>query len=266
VTQVINSVKDEELRRWWQRQDNKVKTDFERRAETVLSRLNDISIDPQLRAILGQSKSTVKIADVMSKGEILLCNLKGIDAGAADLVASLMVTEAWQAAQTTFKDKPVFLMMDEGAGWVDIGIPLDTMQAQARKENMPIIFAQQFLGQSPQQIREGTITNMRNKVILQSSSLDARMLLPELGSKMDIEDITNQPAYQAIARVETPTGSSSPVTIRTLPPDRRTNNATEVVRLSRERDSTPIEDVWTEISDRRTVKPSGPRPKIGSAE
>jgi hypothetical protein len=263
---VTRQVKDDELKRWWQRQGGKDRADFERRAETVLSRLNEISIDPQLRAILGQTKSTVKIHEVMSKGQILLVNLRGIDAGAAELVGTALVTEAWEAAQNTYKEKPVTLMLDEFAGFVNLPIPFDTMLSQARKYNLPMVLAHQYMGQATPEVREATITNARNKIILQSSSTDARLLLPELGQKMDIEDITNLPAYNALARLETPNGSSAPVSVKTFDESKRTGNTARIVAQSRERYARPIAEVRDEIAERRTVKPSGPRPKIGSLE
>lgn len=263
---VARQVKDDELKRWWQTQDHKEQGDFQRRAETVLSRLNEISMNPQLRAILGQSKSTINISDIMKANKILLVNLKGVDKDASDLVGTLLMNTAWEATKSTFKQKPTFIMLDEFGGWMNLPTDTESMLAQARKHNVGMILAHQHMTQLTPEMRDGVITNARSKIILESSSTDAKMLLDELGSKMDIEDITHLPAFHALAKIHTPTGNASPTSIQTFPSESRTGNTREVVKHSREVFARPYTEVMNEIRERRTIKPSSPPPPVGGYE
>jgi len=61
---VSRKIKDLELRRWWERHENRGKRDQEKRIDPVRSRIYDLS-SPELRYILGQARSTFQLRDIL---------------------------------------------------------------------------------------------------------------------------------------------------------------------------------------------------------
>src|SRR5438132_856967 len=70
------------------------------RVGPVLARLRSILLRPSVRNILGQSKSTIDLEEILNSGGILLVNLaKGVlGEETARLLGSLLVVQLWQAS------------------------------------------------------------------------------------------------------------------------------------------------------------------------
>lgn len=264
VDSITRSLKDDELKRWWQRQDNRDRKEQQQRADPVLSRIWQLSARPELRYIMGQSTSTVKIADVLKENKIMLVNLKGVSKDTASLAGTLLMNATWQAVKAAPKEKPSFIFLDEFGDFMDLPIDTESMLAQARKHSVGMVLANQNMGQLTPGVRDAVLSNARNKVVLQVNSADSNMLIREFGKHLETDDFTHLQAYEAIAQVQTPTGVSSPMSIRTIAPGRRSGNAGEVIYRSRKSYSRKLAEVHSEIESRHKTAPSGPRPKIGT--
>lgn len=263
VEEVTRNLKDTELRRWWQLQGTRDAKDLQRRADPILSRIWQLASRPELRLIMGQSKSTVRIDEILRENKILLVNLKGTSQETAALAGTLIFNTIWQATKNTPKEIPTYVILDEFADLMDLPVDTETVLAQARKHKVGLILANQHLGQLPQRVRDGVIANTRTKVVLKTTSDDARLLMREMGSNLEHIDFTTLQLYEAITQVLTPTGVSPPVSIRTSPPARYLGNAAKVIYQSRSKYGRPVEDIRREIDERRTPK-AGERPSVGS--
>lgn len=266
VDQLTRNLTDPELRRWWQRQDNRDRAEQQRRADPVLSRIWQLAARPELRYVMGQPTSTFKMADVLKDNKILLVNLKGVSKETASLAGTLLMNATWQAVKSTPKEKPSFIFLDEFGDFMDLPIDTELMLAQARKHNVGMVLANQTMGQLKPGVRDAVLANARNKLVLQVNSGDANLLIREFGKQLDTDDFTHLQAYEAIAQVQTPSGVSSPMTIRTVAPAPRSGTAGDVIQQSRDKYSRSLADVHSEIENRHTPNASGPRPKIGNVD
>lgn len=263
---ITDGLTDPELRRWWQRQDNRDARDNQRRSDPLLSRIWQLASRPELRLIMGQSVSSIRVDDVLANHKILLVNLKGVSKETAALAGTLIVNTIWQERATP-KQRPVFVMLDEFADFMDLPTDMQTVLAQARKHNIGMVLANQQLGQLTQAVQEGVIGNARNKIVLNTSNLDAKKLAREMGPAVEELDLTSLPVYEGLARLLTPAGVAPPVSIRTHEPFKRDTYAKQAQALSRQKHTRSAAVVTAEIEARHeTPKPQGPRPTIGSLD
>lgn len=270
IDHITRGLIDPELRRWWQRHDNRDRKQQQQRADPVLSRIWQLASRPELRFIMGQSKSTFKIGDLMRDNGILLVNLKGVSRDTAGLAGTLLMNAIWQAVKTVPKAKPTYIILDEFADFMDLPIDTESMLAQARKHNVGMILANQHMAQLKPSVREAIISNARSKVVFQTNSDDGRLVGREFGKHIEVEDFTRLMTFEAIAAIQTMNGTSSPISIRTLPPERKAGNAGAVINRSRKTYGRPLAEVKREIEERHRVKPdterSVKRPTIGGGE
>jgi hypothetical protein len=264
---LVRKLQDSELRRWWMMQDNRDRKQQQQRSDPALSRLQKLSTRPELRAILGQQETTLNMKEIVRDNKILLVNLKGAPEATAALVGTMLMDAAWAAVKDTPKEVPGFVMLDEFGDFMDLPTPIPSMFAQARKYGTGFIVANQDMGQLTKQVAEAVTTNALNKLIFNSNSKDAASMISEFGKGIDVEDITNLPIRNALARIQTPSGIARPASIQTLDALPRTGNAQQIIRMSRDKYSKPIREVQAEMEGRyKKPTPTGPRPSIGSLE
>lgn len=265
--ELTRNVKDNELRKWWARHENRNRAEQQQRTDPVLSRIANLATRPETRYVMGQANSTLNIANVLRNNSILLVNLKGVGKETAGLVGTLLMDTLWQAVKDTPKDIPTYFVLDEFAEYMDLPVNLETMFAQARKHNFGMIVATQHLSQLPHSMRDTVVTNARNTVSFTTNTDDATTLAREFGAYVDAADLKNLRAYEAVARVQTPTGASTPVTIRTIPRGKKLGNAGEAIYRSRAKYGRALEDVTAEMENRHKIdRPARPRPSIGTVD
>jgi hypothetical protein len=261
--EITRNLKDPDLRRWWQGQDNRDRKQQQQRTDPVTSRFWQLASRPELKHIFGQSQSSFQMSEVLDQGKILLVNLKGVSGATADLAGTMMMDAIWRSTKASVKPKPVFIMLDEFGDWLDLPVNTASFLVQARKQNVGMILAHQYMGQLSKQMGEAMITNARNTIAFNVGNDDARAISREMGDINPI-DLTTLPTYEAMARVMTPSGVSRPVSIKTEPPKDKNRNARQLVDASRAKYSTPVEQVRRDMQERVTPKSrgNGKRPRI----
>jgi len=253
-------IKDVELRRWWERHENRGKRDQEKRIDPVMSRIYDLA-SPELRYILGQSRSTFQLRDVLAENKILLVNLKGmnVDADTANLIGTLLMNLLWHnAMHLTGKSVPTFVMLDEFHRFMDLPVDMETMLAQARKHRLPFVLATQGMDQLSKSVKNAVVTNARNKIIFESNAEDGALLGKHMANEFGADDITTLELHQAIASILTPAGPSGPVSIKTRKPKVQSSYANAIRQISQTRYGRPLRDVQQEIE--RRYQPEKPKP------
>jgi energy-coupling factor transporter ATP-binding protein EcfA2 len=145
----------------------------------VLNKLRSFLLRPTVRNVLGQSRSTLELAQVMDRGGILLVNLsKGaLGEDSSRLLGAFVVSRLWQTALRRARRpeswRPDFnLYLDEFQS-------LDDVLAEARAYRLNLTLANQHLGQLHASTRQAVEANARSKVVFQASQEDARHLARE---------------------------------------------------------------------------------------
>src|SRR5258706_504008 len=159
-----------------------------------------------LRNIVGQKNRTFKMQQVMDEGKILIANLsKGnIGEDASSLLGSMLVTSIQLAAlhrarQKEHERKPFFLFVDEMHSFVSLSFT--DILAEARKYNLSLFLAHQYIDQLHEKIRAAIFGNVGTIISFRVGITDAEFLAKEFHPIFDKSDFLKLPRYSMYLRL-----------------------------------------------------------------
>jgi hypothetical protein len=261
---VIRALTDKELKQFWQRFENQPRAAQDRYVQPVMDRIWQLTARPELRNIIGQSKSSFQMADVITEKKILLVNLGGLPTETSGLAGTLLMNALWDAAKRTPADPPIYLYLDEFQKFVRLPIDPESMLAEARGFGLGMTLAHQHMNQLPTELKQAVAANARTKVVFQTTASDAREFTREFGSSVTDNDFMHLGKYEVLARVATGEGVSAPLTMTTEPPPTPYGTAKAVRNASRTEYGRHVAQVERDMEARRRVEkaPSKKRPKL----
>ena len=227
-----------------------------------------------LNNILGQTKSSFNIREIMDNKKILLVNLsKGkMGEGAAKLLGMVFVMK-FQAAAMSRVDIPederkdFCLYVDEFQNFATDSF--ESILSEARKFRLNLVLANQFMTQLTDNIKGAVMGNVPTKLVGRIGIDDAEILQKAFNPTFTAEDLIKTPNYNAIATVLVNGFPSAPFNIKLLPPLGKSNPELReaIKRYSAGKYGRPKEVVAAEIRERLTAKKpiSQPAPNIPSA-
>jgi hypothetical protein len=185
--------------------------------DLVSSSLNKIGrflVNPVIRHIVGQPRSTVNFRQMMDEGKILLVNLSKGDLGAdnAALLGAVLVNQLLIAALSRRdipegQRRPFHLYVDEYQTFATKTFP--ELQSEARKYAIDTVVAHQYRDQLDLE-NLGSTLNVANLVVLRVSGKDAIDLSVQFDNTPPPPDPRFEPVYQVVderdglfAKVET---------------------------------------------------------------
>lgn len=168
-----------------------------------------------MRNIIGQTKSSFDIVDVMNTQKILLCSLsKGVLGDLnSSLIGLILVSKIQMAAmkrQTMDKElrKDFFLYIDEFQNYVTDSI--ESILSEARKYRLGLIIAHQYLGQlqksdaltkSSLNLKEAIFGNVGSMLSYKIGPEDAKLLEEQFSPAFTNHDFMNMDAFQAAVKI-----------------------------------------------------------------
>ncbi|MEO5499458.1 MAG: hypothetical protein ABIR46_03090 [Candidatus Saccharimonadales bacterium] len=257
-----------EFHSFWKGFDTLKQTEQNQKIRPVANRMWQLSNRRDIKNMLGQSKSTINMREIMEQNKLLFIYIPdSIGDDTVSLLASLIVSHTWDSVRSVTKDKPTYLYMDEVQRFMNLPIDLADMLSLARSYKFGLVMAHQYTSQLPPALFSA-ITNASTQIAFKLDGPDAGKMQHLMGKAVTAEDFINLDAYEAIARIATPGGSSAPTTIKTFPQFKPHGHGAEVVRRSREQFARKAETVDKEILVRRTApsKPVKARPSFGDVE
>ena len=260
---LIAKAKDPQLSRFWQDMENKGAAGRDKKAEPLLTRMWPLS-HTKLMNIIGQSKSTFLMDDIVRENKILLVNLSGVEQGSAQLMGTLLMNNLWNSVKTVRSAKGLFLYLDEFHHYMNIPVDIEQMLVESRSMGLGMVFAHQYLGQlTAPNMAAAIAANAKTKITFQVDGSDARDMANLYGQSISQEDLKHLAQFEAVARVSTGDGVSPPLTLRTMPPSRPTGNAHQITWESRGRYGRPVDQVEQQILNRHQApKGAGRRRRI----
>ena len=223
----------------------------------IQNKVGQFASQPILRAILGQSRSTLDLRQVMDEGRILIVNLsKGkIGEDASTLLGSLLVSclqlAAMSRADLAEVDRNDFsLAVDECQNYATES--LATILSEGRKFRLTAILACQHLFQMNEETREALFGNVGNLLAFQVGAPDAKVLAEQFDEEIvSPRDLMALPRFTAIARILVEGMPSRSFSMETLPPttcQKDPRRADIIRRVSRRRYARQVEEIETEIA------------------
>src|SRR6185369_3605680 len=213
-----------------------------------------------VRNIVGQSKSTIDIFDIMNTGKIFLVNVsKGrIGEDNSSLLGAMLITKIQLSAMERVRipeDERVdfYLYVDEFQNFATDSFA--SVLSEARKYRLNLILAHQYVGQlvtdTSTKVRDAIFGNVGTMVVFRVGAADAEALEPEFEPEFTIQDIVNIPNYHIFLKLMVNGVASRPFSAKTLPPFKAVGIAVDkelIIENSRKKYARPRYIVEQEIN------------------
>ncbi|OGY85543.1 MAG: hypothetical protein A2233_03090 [Candidatus Kerfeldbacteria bacterium RIFOXYA2_FULL_38_24] len=274
---IIKGVKDPMVRSFWVNEFNNYSEKFRNEAiAPIQNKVGQFLSSELIRNIVGQTKSTIDMRDIMDSRKILFMNLsKGrIGEENSALLGAMMITKIQLAAMSRVdvpeeERKDFYLYVDEFQNFSTESFA--NILSEARKYRLNIIMAHQYIEQLEDEVKAAVFGNVGTLVAFRVGATDAEELAKEFAPVFIEEDIVTLSKYHIFLRLMIDGVTSDPFSAITLPPVAgETNNRDKVIAASRERyakDRQKVEESilkWSDpnlmINDEETVKEKTPAP------
>lgn len=245
--EVARTLKDPVLKQFWDK-EFKMMGSMQMSAATapLTHRLGHFITSKMSRHILLQEKSTVRIADIMNEGKILLVNLSKGDIGEdqSEFFGTILTALIWMAAyqRTKIPEKKrrdFFVYVDE---FQNFATPqFGAITSEGRKFHVSLIVSHQNIAQMEDKDLVKVIAgNAATIICLKANPEDEAFILPYMKPEVEKGDIVNLASYHFYMKVATE-DSEEAFSGQTVPLDVEESERVRkiVVANSRKRYATP---------------------------
>jgi hypothetical protein len=220
---VIGSVQNPAVRRFWLREYQKFPANFRAEAiSPIQNKIGEFLVNPLLRRIVGQPKSSFDLRQVMDQGKVLLVNLaKGkIGEDTAALLGAMLVTKFSLAAMSR-SDIPeadrrdFYLYVDEFPSFSTASFT--GMLSEMRKYRLNLVLAHQYMAQVDEIVRDAILGNAGTVIAFRTGLTDALVLEKEFHPEFTAHDLVNLPNYYIYLKLMIDGVVSKALSASTLP-------------------------------------------------
>src|SRR3989344_4178579 len=257
---IVANIKDPVVKSFWVHEYEGWREQFRNEAIVpIQNKVGQFLSTSLIRNIVGQTKSTINIHDIMNKEKILLINVsKGrIGEDNSALLGAMFITKIQLAAMERVRipeeqRNDFYLYVDEFQNFATESFA--DILSEARKYRLNLILGHQYIGQllteTSTKVRDAIFGNVGTMVIFRVGATDAEFLEKELEPEFNPQDMINLPNYNIYLKLMVNGVTSRPFSATTLPPFSTTvndNNRETVIELSRKSYSASKEAVEREI-------------------
>ncbi len=225
---IVDNIKDPVVKAFWVNEFEEWRDQFRNEAiAPIQNKVGQFLSTSLIRNIVGQSKSTIDIFDIMNTGKIFLVNVsKGrIGEDNSALLGSMLITKMQLAAMERVRvpeDERVdfFLYVDEFQNFATDSFA--NILSEARKYRLNLILAHQYVGQLvtdvSTKVRDAVFGNVGTMVSFRVGAADAEFLEKEFEPEFMAQDMVNLPNYHVYLKLLVDGVTSRPFSATTLPP------------------------------------------------
>ncbi len=258
---VVDNVKDPVVRAFWVNEYAGWRDQFKNEAiAPIQNKVGQFLSTYLIRNIVGQTKSTINIPDIMNTNKILLVNVsKGrIGEDNSALLGAMIITKIQLAAMERVriseeKRKDFYLYVDEFQNFATDSFA--GILSEARKYRLNLIIAHQYIGQlvteTTTKVRDAVFGNVGTLVSFRVGAADAEFLEKEFAPDFAILDLVNLENYNIYLRLMIDGVTSRPFSASTLPPTaigETSGQRDKIIKVSRERYASSQEEVEEKIA------------------
>ncbi len=244
-TMVVNNIKDPVVKDFWVKEYAGYTDKFAAEATPAIqNKIGQFTSNPLIRNIIGQPDSSFDIREIMDNKKILLINISKGLVGDTNmrLLGSMLTTRIFLAAMSRAeldptalkKASPFYFYVDEFQNFANETFA--EILSEARKYNLNLIIAHQYVEQMEEQVRAAVFGNVGTTVAFRTGPFDAEVLETVFSPEFLKEDLVNLGAYQIYLSLMIDGVGSRPFSAATLPaiePPVRTFKE-EVIAMSRQ--------------------------------
>lgn len=271
VKQKLQYVKDLNVIEFWQKEmpQSQRSNEFGEVVSWFVSKFGAFLSNEMMRNIIGQTKSSFNLRDIMDNRKILLVNLsKGRTGELNSKLLGMVFVMKFQAAAMSRANIPeserkdFALYVDEFQNFSTDSFA--TILSEARKYHLNLIVANQFTTQLTDEVRDAVFGNIGTIVAFRvGQDEDAEALAKRMRPAFETTDLLRMPNYNAVVRTLIGGVPTNPFSMATLPPLGNANPqlAAALKQLSAAKHGRPKAQVEKEIFERLATQNPEPAPK-----
>ena len=258
---IIGNIKDPVVKAFWVHEYEQWRDQFRNEAiAPIQNKVGQFLSTSLIRNIVGQSKSTIDIFDIMNTGKIFLVNVSKGRIGEVNsaLLGAMLITKIQLSAMERVRipeeeRKDFYLYIDEFQNFATESFA--GILSEARKYRLNLILTHQYVGQlisdNSTKVRDAVFGNVGTIITFRVGASDAEFLEKEFEPEFMVQDIVNLPNYHIYLKLLSDGVASRPFSAHTLPPFKIPSTAVseeEIINTSRNRYARPRSVVEEEIS------------------
>lgn len=248
---VVDNVKDPSVKSFWVDEFGKYTERFAAEATPAIqNKVGQFTSNALMRNIIGQSKSSFDLREMMDTKKILIVNLsKGrVGEGNVNLLGSMLITKIYLAAMsradmssTAVKENlpNFFLYVDEFQSFANKSFA--DILSEARKYKLNLTIAHQYVEQMSEEVRAAVFGNVGTMITFRVGAVDAEIFEKEYAPVFMVEDLVNLGFTQIYLKLMIDGVSSQPFSATSLPPieSKHPSVKDKVITFSREHYGSP---------------------------
>ena len=257
---IISNLKDPVIKSFWVHEYEAWQDKFRNEAiAPIQNKVGQFLSSSIIRNVVGQSKSTINIFDLMNEKKIFLVNVsKGrIGEDNSALLGGMIITKIQLAAMERVRipedeRKDFYLYVDEFQNFVTDSFA--SILSEARKYRLNLTVAHQYTAQlvsdKSSAVRDAVFGNVGTMIIFRCGAEDADFLEKEFDPEFTPQDIVSLPNYKIYLKLMIDGITSRPFSAKTLPAMAKGDPEIErqVIESSRSLYCKKREDVEREIN------------------
>ncbi|MFH1146038.1 MAG: type IV secretion system DNA-binding domain-containing protein [bacterium] len=258
---VVLKIQDPVVKSFWLDEYSRYSEKFMQEAiAPIQNKVGQFLSSSLIRNIVAQGKSKFDMREIMDNRKILLVNLsKGrVGEDNSALLGAMLITKLQLAAMSRVnmpesERKDFFLYVDEFQSFATDSFA--TILSEARKYHLGLIIAHQYIEQLGDVVKAAVFGNVGTLVVFRVGAEDAEFLEKEFAPRFSKIDLVNLPKASIYVKLMIDGITSDAFSAATLPPIpaiRDSEVAQKIIKVSRERYSTP-----REVVEEKIVKFSG---------
>ena len=224
---VVANISDVAVRSFWEDEFANYSDRYMTEAGAAIqNKIGQFISNPLIRNIVGQSKSSFDVRELMDNKKILLINLSKGKVGEdnANLLGSMLITKIYLAAMSRsdvsakeLESLPQFYFyVDEFQSFANESFA--DILSEARKYHLSLTIAHQYIEQMTDEVRAAVFGNVGTMMTFRVGATDAEFLEREFAPVFYAQDIVNLGFAQIYLRLMIDGVGSKPFSARTLPP------------------------------------------------
>ena len=224
---IVSNVKDRAILSYWNDEFAKYEDKYVKEASAAIqNKIGQFIMTPMIRNIVGQKHTSFDLRKIMDERKILICNFSLGQTGAdnVNLLGSLLVTKIYLAAMSRAnlkedelkKAPPFYFYVDEFQNFVNDSFA--QILSQARKYNLGLVVANQYVSQLTDNVREAIFGNVGSMLSFRIGAEDAELLEKEFAPKFTADDLVNLGQHQLYLKLSIGGVGSKPFSSKTMPP------------------------------------------------
>jgi len=241
--QVVDKITDPVVKAFWTQEYARYTQRYEVEATAAIqNKVGQFVSNPLIRNIIGQTKSTIDMADIMNEKKIFIVNLSKGRIGEANsmLLGALVVTKLYLAAMERVnipeeQREDFFLYVDEFQNFATESFA--SILSEARKYRLCLTLAHQYILQLEEEVAAAIFGNVGTIVTFRIGAEDAEYLEKEFAPVFVSEDFVNLAKYSIYIKLMIDGIAGRPFSATTLPalPKPEENHKEEIIKYSRQR-------------------------------